>query len=506
MMPATTTPATAAFDPILALQERLRAAAELLDLPPLTTSDGGGARGASAALDRLAQRVHRGGDVRELWLSLAVASGSLPAEHEVLAVRRALELDDPRTASRMLMDVLASSGGEHEMTGALGVRGGVLMDAGHTALSDLHTGIQRVVREVLRRWTGEHPVEVVAWSSGYRALRTLRPREHQRVSEWTGPLGEETGLDERDLRVVLPWKSTVVLPELPPEGDRIDRLRSLARFSGNRLVVIGYDAIPLTSAEAVTHAAADVFANYLSAVKHADRVVTISRSAASEFEGFAAMLGAQGLRGPDVRVCTLPTDVPPADGESPEDDHEPPMVLCVGTLEPRKNQQVVLHAAEKLWRRGFRFRLVLLGGAGILGGDIVQQARALQTAGRPVELRHGVGDAELWSTFRRARFTVFVSAHEGYGLPVAESLACGTPVITTGHGSTGEVAEGGGCLLVDPRDEPALESAIARMLEDDRLVADLRAQAIARPVRTWDDYARDLWAALTTPATGGTRA
>jgi glycosyltransferase involved in cell wall biosynthesis len=95
--------------------------------------------------------------------------------------------------------------------------------------------------------------------------------------------------------------------------------------------------------------------------------------------------------------------------------------------------------------------------------------------------------------------------HEGYGLPVAESLAYGTPALTTDYGSTAEIAAEGGALTVDPRDDDALVNAMRRLLTDDDLVTELEQAAGARPIRTWDDYARELWDVLAAPVSVGER-
>ena len=98
---------------------------------------------------------------------------------------------------------------------------------------------------------------------------------------------------------------------------------------------------------------------------------------------------------------------------------------------------------------------------------------------------------------REARFTVFPSINEGYGLPVAESLACGTPVVTSDYGTMKEIADaGGGALLVDPRDDHSIADGMRRLLTDDTLLAELTAQATSRTPRTWDQYAEETWALL----------
>ncbi len=95
-----------------------------------------------------------------------------------------------------------------------------------------------------------------------------------------------------------------------------------------------------------------------------------------------------------------------------------------------------------------------------------------------------------------ARFSVFPSLLEGFGLPVAESLASGTPVITSRYGSMAEIARGGGALLVDPRDVDDLERQMRRLLTDDELLERLRDEARSRDFGTWDQYAHDVWSFL----------
>ena len=143
------------------------------------------------------------------------------------------------------------------------------------------------------------------------------------------------------------------------------------------------------------------------------------------------------------------------------------------------------------------FRLLVIGGGG-WRTEFEALVNRLKTRGRDVDVAVQVSDHELREAYRRARFTVLASLHEGYGLPVAESLAYGVPALTTSYGSTAEIAADGGALLVDPRDDDALVRELRRMVTDDALVADLRADALARPVRTWDDYAAELWQTLAT--------
>jgi glycosyltransferase involved in cell wall biosynthesis len=370
----------------------------------------------------------------------------------------------------------------------------VVVDVDHSARHDLHTGIQQVVRRTVPLWDRDHRILAVAWTEDRSAFRTLTGPERQRALH-RGTYPEAVA--ELPPKVVIPWRTVVVLPETPPYLAS-GRLAALAQYSGNTVVAVGYDCIPVISADLVPASEPQRFARYLTVLKHARRIAGVSRSAASEFAGFAAALPAQGLPGPTVVSCVLPAGPLPSTGP-PARAADPPLVVCVGSLEPRKNHLALLYAAERLWREGLRFELLLIAGSG-WGDEIPAAINRLQEAGRLITIRHSVTDSDLGTAYRRARFTVLPSLHEGYGLPVAESLAWGTPVITTNYGSTREVAGAGGALLIDPRDDEALVQAMRRLLTDDDLLRRLEDQARSRPVRTWEDYAADLWDCLVRPA------
>jgi glycosyltransferase involved in cell wall biosynthesis len=177
-----------------------------------------------------------------------------------------------------------------------------------------------------------------------------------------------------------------------------------------------------------------------------------------------------------------------------------PLILVVGSHEPRKNHMAVLHAAELLWREGQQFSLTFIGGNAWHSEPFVHRFGQLVGTGRALESFTAATDELLWQAYRAARFTVFPSFNEGFGLPVAESLACGTPVVTSNFGSMKEIADaGGGALLIDPRDDHDLLDAMRTLLTDDHLHAELAGQARSRPPRTWDDYADEVWAALASP-------
>jgi glycosyltransferase involved in cell wall biosynthesis len=175
-----------------------------------------------------------------------------------------------------------------------------------------------------------------------------------------------------------------------------------------------------------------------------------------------------------------------------------PMVLVVGSHEPRKNHLAVLQAAELLWREGLRFSISFVGGNAWNSESFSQRLRELRDGGRPVQSISALSDSALWAAYRLAHVSVFPSLNEGFGLPVAESLASGTPVITAAFGSMREIAGNGGALLIDPRDDRDITDALRRLLTDDELHAELSAQTAQVERKSWDRYAAEIWDYLMT--------
>jgi glycosyltransferase involved in cell wall biosynthesis len=144
-----------------------------------------------------------------------------------------------------------------------------------------------------------------------------------------------------------------------------------------------------------------------------------------------------------------------------------PYVLFVGTLQPRKDP---LAALEALALVDGDLRLVLVGPDKGSGAEARRRASKLGLDGR-VEFAGHVEKQELAELYRGAACLVFPSRYEGFGLPVAEAMASGTPVVATAAGSIPEIA-GDAAVLVEPGDPVALAGGIERALADrERLVS-----------------------------------
>jgi len=479
-----------------ALSQRLRAVATCLLEEEAPAFDEHAARDAANMLDALVRAVRNAPSPARIWLLCAAVSGSLPTRDAVVAGTRFFRLAPTIEATLWLLDCAIESSNNPRVAhmDLQIVCDGVLVHVDHSARHDLHTGIQQVVRQVYPLWARDHDVVPVVWTRPAEAMRTLTSQELGRLFQ-NKPDGSTQNASFEPPALVVPLRSVVVLAEVP-SPDACDRLAALAEFSDNEVVAIGYDCIPALSPEMMPVGETNRFARYLPVIKHARRVASIGTTSTAEFRGFSSALCIQGLPGPVVSEVPLPVGRPTSDrdgGQRPSPGAGAlPLVLCVGTFEPRKNQMAVVYAAERLWREGLTFELLFIGGAG-WGESVPSAIDRLQRESRPVRAVLKVSSAELDEAYGRARFTVFPSLHEGFGLPVAESMEHGTPVITSNLGSTGEIAKGGGAILIDPYDDEELVSAMRRLLTDDELLDQLRRDILARTGRTWEDYASEVW-------------
>ena len=165
-------------------------------------------------------------------------------------------------------------------------------------------------------------------------------------------------------------------------------------------------------------------------------------------------------------------------------------VLSVGTIQPRKNYVRLIQAFAQLQAPDFvNKQLVVAGGRGWLYEDIFAEA---ESHGDRVRILGFVDETDLPALYRNAALFAFPSLYEGFGLPVLEAMACGTPVVCSNVSSLPEVA-GDAALLVDPLDTGGIAEAMARVLQDVGLQQDMIARGRSQAARfTWEKAARQL--------------
>jgi len=167
-----------------------------------------------------------------------------------------------------------------------------------------------------------------------------------------------------------------------------------------------------------------------------------------------------------------------------------PYILTVATIEPRKNIPFLVDVFEKL--TDFDGYLVIAGMRGWNCGPILQR---LGTSSRAADIRYleYVDDASLPALYAKAEAFVFTSFYEGFGFPPLESMACGTPVVSSARGSLAEVL-GDGAVQINEFDTELWCDAIRRILSDsehrEAIIAGGRRQALRY---NWSETARQTW-------------
>ncbi len=166
-----------------------------------------------------------------------------------------------------------------------------------------------------------------------------------------------------------------------------------------------------------------------------------------------------------------------------------PYILYVGTIEPRKNLPRLVQAFANLKRGGLRHKLVIVGQSGWHTDPLHAEIERLGLKSEVIFTGY-VPFEDLPAIYTMAEAMAFPSLYEGFGLPVIEAMACGTPVVTSRSSSLIEVAGDAG-LLVDPLSVEELEDALHSVLQDPTLRADMSERGLERASHlTWEHTAQ----------------
>lgn len=286
-----------------------------------------------------------------------------------------------------------------------------------------------------------------------------------------------------------------------------------ARF-GVRLAVLVSDMIPVENEDLVERHHALQFRSWLAdTAAHADLIFTISKYSRRALFEFAR---AAGWKMPTVAVIRLGGEwsqqqtvgrrpAVPVAKAAPGRELPQRFALFVSTIEIRKNHQLLVRVWQRLIERHGSDAvpvLIFAGQVGWMVDDLLKDLAASGYLAGKIEHRPSLSDAELEVAYRRCLFTLFPSLAEGWGLPVAESLAHGKFCLASNRTSIPEV---GGDLIdyFDPSDEDDVVAKVERLLFEPGYLAarEARLQVEYRP-STWTDCARTVVTTLQSATAG----
>ena len=366
----------------------------------------------------------------------------------------------------------------------------------HTTRFAHNTGIQRCVRLTARALLELGiPLRPVCWRPD-QGFVLATPTQLRHLERWNGPPAHAWTLD-LDTTIEPAWLLVVELVR-SRVGPSVAELTRSARTLGLKVAWVFHDAIPIRLAHLYggqNSIAARSHADYMRGLASADRVLANSHTTAEHLRSF---LNREQLPFAHVQGLPLAQACPGTQRVRHMDPPrlEPPLrLLCVGSLESRKNHRTLLKALA--WLLAFNEKAVDLRIVGWANDPaIAALVERVISLGLPVAWIRDADDERLNQLYAWAQFTVYPSIEEGFGLPVAESLWHGRGCLCSGEGALGELAVEGGCLTVDTRSWRSLAEAIASLVAFPDRVVNLNKAAQQRPLRTWSDYGQQLLVAL----------
>jgi glycosyltransferase involved in cell wall biosynthesis len=287
--------------------------------------------------------------------------------------------------------------------------------------------------------------------------RKMRLRVHQVPDRFLLPIGPSLWLLRNLVEPVLRFldgNDVIFAPNfMPPRRQRL---------FGRRMVITVHDLAFVVMPETVSPETLEHHRlRFPETLRRAERIIAVSEATAGDLvEHFGIARS---------RIHTIHEGLDPhfaAVAESPDRDPSLPedYLLFVSTIEPRKNVVGVLRAFALLVEWGYPGHLVIVGRWGWRTEDIRTELESSPVRSRIVHLDY-VDREHMAAVYSQARALLFPSWLEGFGLPILESMACGTPVVTSGRSAMPEVAGPAG-VYVDPESAHGIATGAASLLED----------------------------------------
>lgn len=372
----------------------------------------------------------------------------------------------------------------------------ILVDVSYTNSQDLRTGIQRVVKQIVKEWLHlkETPLSVEPVRIEGSALRRASRFVEKLLDMPVESLGTEAVVSVR------PGDTLLLLDSSWEWHERFLPIFEKVRCNGGKIISAVYDLIPLYFPHMVDEYMPGIFSKWLrSAIRESDVLICMSQTVAEEVTKYRLENSIALDRHLDIVHFHLGADIPVVSGETEvraevaalTDDPAAPVFLCVGTIEPRKGHAFTLDAFELLWRQSAGNRLVFAGKVGWNVAGLAYRIRRHPLLGRKLFFIENPTDAELEVLYSKATALITASRAEGFGLPIVEAARHGVPALASDIPVFREVG-GEGSVYFSLHSPKCLAKAVRKMAT----LTKAERAGLAKKVRllTWKESAADLLA------------
>jgi glycosyltransferase involved in cell wall biosynthesis len=380
----------------------------------------------------------------------------------------------------------------------------LIIDVTNSAHDPANSGVVRVTRRFSRALQNYMSPLFVVWDGSINKYVFPTATEFATLGHYHGPrqqAAHPVSPSDRRLHLddyldeIVARRKWLLICETASK-DVLAHVIPFASIHGMQVASVFHDAIPILYPEFCSESIKKNHSGYMKALSACDVIFPNSQWSRSTLEDFYADVG---LDAPPILENLLPGEF----GDGGRDLTPLPVgeridILCVSTIEPRKNHRRLIEAFK--WLRARRpdlnCSLTLVGNKYAEAFDLADWVQAQCDVDSSLRWLGIVSDEKLQTLYRDSSFTVYPSIVEGFGMPIVESLWYGRPCLCANSGVMAELAAEGGCVTVDVTDVGAIADGLEQLCTDVGLRQRLSTQAAARQFKSWNDYAERFLAAL----------
>lgn len=319
------------------------------------------------------------------------------------------------------------------------------------------TGIERVEFNLINNYYNNTNAFYICWDGNKKCFRELsrdtvkkiildRTSEEETLTNANSRLRKvltKIGIVQKSEDIFLERSAeikgatVIVLVGLWDNSPYIEGLVELSK--DNSLVHIVYDMLPIVQKGFFVEYLPDLFEKYmLSTLPRCKAIMAISRATASDVE---KVLISNKVNVPPIATFRLGDEIIRAEKSvKPDDIGETDFLLCVGTVEARKNHFLLYYAYKKLLATGYLPpKLIIVGRRGWLSSDFQYIVEHDEEVNHRIVILDNITDSQIRWLYENCSFTIFPSLYEGWGLPISESLQYGKVTLCSNSSSMPEV-------------------------------------------------------------------